>query len=257
MGMVVGGGRGARYRRAIGANVRAPIAICPTNRHIYPMRHFDEIFALAAARHGGINALNAELATSAPVADLSQIPDDRWLAQFTKSIFQAGFNWKVINAKWDGFEDAFHGFDLGRCAFMDDEMFDAALTNKAIVRNGMKIATIRENAAFLLELRAQSGSVGAAIGDWPNDDYIGLLNMLKMRGSRLGSATGQYALRFMGRDGFILSRDVTARLIGEGVIDKPATSKTAMRAVQSAFNTWGAQSNRSMTDISRTLGMSL
>ena len=55
---------------------------------------------------------------------------------------------------------------------------------------------------------------------------------------------------------FILSRDVTARLIAEGVIDKPATSKTALKSVQAAFNTWMEQSGRSLTEISRVLAMS-
>lgn len=171
-------------------------------------------------------------------------------------MFQAGFNWKVIEAKWDGFETAFGGFDVGRCAFMDDETFDALLQDTRIVRNGTKIASVRENAAFLLELRDEGGA-GHVLGGWPSADFIGLLALLAERGSRLGGASAQYAMRFAGRDSFILSRDVTARLIAEGVIDKPATSKKAMTAVQSAFNTWMDQSGRSLTEISRVLAMSL
>jgi 3-methyladenine DNA glycosylase Tag len=81
--------------------------------------------------------------------------------------------------------------------------------------------------------------------------------MMKKRGARLGGATGQYFLRFMGVDSFILSRDVTARLIAEGVIDKSPTSKRAMTAVQAAFNQWQEQSGRSLTEISRILAMSV
>ena len=92
---------------------------------------------------------------------------------------------------------------------------------------------------------------------WPRDDYAGLLRMLKKRGSRLGGNTGQYFLRFMGVDGFILSRDVTARLIAEGLIDKAPTSQKAMAIVQDAFNTWQQQSGRSLTEISRVLAMSV
>ncbi len=225
-------------------------------RHPAPMRHFDDIFAIAADRKGGPDALIAELPTPLPADELAKIPEDRWLSQLSKSIFQAGFNWKVVEAKWDGFETAFNGFDVGRCAFMDDEAFDSHLTNAAIVRNGTKIAAIRDNAALLLELREQGGA-GAVLGGWQSDDYIGLLDLLKTRGSRLGAATGQYSLRFMGRDSFILSGDVTARLVAEGVIDKPATSKTAMQAVQAAFNTWMDQSGRGLTQISRVLAMSV
>ncbi|WIY26126.1 DNA-3-methyladenine glycosylase I [Parasedimentitalea psychrophila] len=217
------------------------------------MRTFDEIYAISADRHGGAAALEAKLVKPAP--DITALPEDRWLSTLTKCVFQAGFNWKVVEAKWDGFETAFDGFDVGRCAFMDDEKFDALLGDKSIVRNGAKIATVRDNAAFLLELRDEGG-VGQVLGGWPSDDYNELLEMLKKRGSRLGAMTGQYAMRFAGRDAFILSRDVTARLIAEGVIDKTATSKTAMRAVQRAFNTWMDQSGRGLNEISRVLAFS-
>ena len=220
------------------------------------MRHFDEIFDLAAGRHGGAAALAGKLSGPKSMAELAAMPDDRWLSVISKTVFQAGFNWKIIEAKWDGFETAFDGFDVGRCAFMDDEKFDALLQDTSIVRNGTKIAAVRDNAAFLLELR-EDGGAGEVLGSWPSTDYVGLLAMLGKRGSRLGGASAQYAMRFAGRDSFILSRDVTARLIAEGVIDKPATSKKAMAAVQEAFNIWMDQSGRSLTAISRVLAMSL
>ncbi|KIC16778.1 DNA-3-methyladenine glycosylase I [Leisingera sp. ANG-DT] len=217
------------------------------------MRSFDEIYAISADRHGGPVALEEKL--SKPDPKVTELPEDRWLATMTKCIFQAGFNWKVIEAKWDGFEEVFHGFDPGPCAFMPEDEFDQILSDTRVVRNGAKLATVRANAAFLMELRDQGGA-GKVLGGWPSSDYISLLDMLKKRGARLGGNTGQYAMRFVGRDSFILSQDVTARLIAEGVIDKPATSKTALKAVQSAFNTWMDQSGRSLTEISRVLAMS-
>jgi 3-methyladenine DNA glycosylase Tag len=220
------------------------------------MRDFDQIFTIAADRHGGAGALEAQLSKPLPAAEIAAIPEDRWLAIFTRGVFQAGFSWKVIEAKWDGFESAFDAFDVGRCAFMDDDKFDALLRDTSIVRNGAKIATVRDNAAFLMELRDEGGA-GAVFANWPSSDFIGLLDMLKKRGSRLGGVTGQYAMRVAGRGAFILSRDVIARLVAEGVIDKPPTSRTAMRAVQGAFNKWMDQSGRSLTEVSQVLAMSL
>lgn len=220
------------------------------------MRSFDEIFAIASDRHGGAEAVEAQLSKPLPADELAAVSDDRWLSVLTRCVFQAGFNWKVIEAKWDGFETAFKGFDVGRCAMMDDDWFDALVSDTRIVRNAPKIATVRENAAFLLELRAEGGA-GKVLGGWPSQDFIGLLDLLKRRGARLGGMTGQYAMRFAGRDAFILSRDVTARLIAEGVIDKPAGSKGSLRAVQAAFNSWMDQSGRSLNEISRVLAMSL
>ena len=220
------------------------------------MRHFDDIHAIAAKRKGGASALEALIDQASSPDDLAKIPEDRWLSRFSQSVFQAGFSWKVIANKWPGFEEAFHGFDVDRVAFFHDEDIDALLSNKAIVRNGQKIQAVIENAQFLQSLRPQGG-ISKLIADWPSTDYIALLDMLKKNGARLGGTTGQYALRQMGRDGFILSKDVTARLIAEGVIDKPATSKTAQRAVQAAFNTWMDQSGQGLTTISRTLAMSV
>ena len=52
-------------------------------------------------------------------------------------------------------------------------------------------------------------------------------------------------------------KGLAGRLIAEGVVDKTPTSKTAMKAVQAAFNTWMDQSGRSLTEISRTLAFSV
>jgi 3-methyladenine DNA glycosylase Tag len=180
------------------------------------MRSFDEIYAISAARKGGSKALE-EIITSHRMKsadELKAIPEDRWLSELSKFVFRTGLNWSVISAKWPGFEEAFHGFDVGRCAFMDDEMFDNLLTDTRIVRHGAKISSVRDNAAFFLELRDEGG-IGQMIADWPSTDFIGLLDTLKKRGSRFGGTTAQYGLRFMGKDSFILSADVVGRLIGE------------------------------------------
>lgn len=221
------------------------------------MRAFDEIFEIAASRKGGAEALNAMLTPPKSAAELAAIPDDRWLATMTRCVFQAGFNWKVVDNLWPGFEAAFDGFDVGRCAMLTDEDFERLVSDKRIIRNGAKIRSVQENAIFVQTLAAQAGSAGKAIADWPSTDFIGLLELLKKRGSRLGGTSGQYCLRFIGKDSFILSQSVVARLIAEGVVDRQPTSKKALADVQSAFNVWMQQSGRSLTDISRVLAMSL
>ncbi len=78
------------------------------------MRTFDEIFEISAKRHGGMDELNSKLGAPKSTDELVAIPDDRWLSQMTRCIFQAGFNWKVVENMWPGFEEVFHGFDIGR-----------------------------------------------------------------------------------------------------------------------------------------------
>lgn len=173
------------------------------------MRTFDEIYAIAADRKGGASELEKGLAKPGPTGKLAKLPEDRWLSILTKGVFQAGFNWKVVDNMWPGFEEAFHGFDIDRCAFMPDDWFDELVADKRIIRNGPKIRTVQGNARMIQDLRSEGG-VAKVIADWPLTDQIGLMEMLKTRGSRLGGMTGQYALRFAGKDTFILSRDVTA-----------------------------------------------
>ena len=219
------------------------------------MRTFDNILAIARDRHG--DKLPERIGNGPkPAAELAKIPEDRWLSIFTRAVFQAGFNWKVIEAKWDGFEEAFKAFDVDACAFMPEDWFEDLTADKRIVRNPMKIRSVQENAIFLQGLRDRGGA-GQVIGHWPSSDYIGLLALLKKDASRLGGTSGQYALRFMGRDGFILSRDVVARLVAEGVVDKEPTSKKALEATQAAFNIWMDQSGKSLIEISRVLALSI
>ncbi len=220
------------------------------------MRSFDEIWALAVDRKGEAEVLQT-LQHPKPLAEIAATPDDRFLATMTRCIFQSGFNWKVVDAMWPGFEAAFVGFDIGRCAMLHDEDFERLVSDTRIVRHGPKIRAVQQNAAFLSDIAREHGSASAFFADWPVDNYIGLLDLLQKRGTRLGGNTGQYFLRFCGLDSFILSRSVVNRLIAEGVVAKAPTSARDKAAVQAAFNHWREQSGRSLTEISRVLAMSI
>ncbi|GAB5468972.1 MAG: DNA-3-methyladenine glycosylase I [Rhodospirillales bacterium] len=220
-------------------------------------RPFDEIYALAAERKGGPAALEALLSQPADPSRLRALGDDRWLSEMSKRVFQAGFNWSVVEKKWPDFERAFEGFEPARWALASDEDLDRLLADRGIVRHAVKIRSVFENARFLVDLARQTGGpAGRVFADWPAEDYVGLLDLLKRRGARLGGTTAQYLLRFLGKESFVLSKDVTAALIREGVIDKPAGSKTALAKVQAAFNAWSAESGRSLTEVSQVLARS-
>ena len=219
------------------------------------MKSFAEMRRLAEERKGA-DAIAQSIADVAD-PDMSGLTDDRVLSEFTKRIFQAGFNWQVIENKWDGFETAFHGFDIGRNALMSDEDLDGHLQNTDIVRNPQKILTIRDNAIFLSDLAREHGSAAGFLAAWPHSDTVGLYELLKKRGARLGGVTGQYALRFMGYGNFILSRSVVSALNIAGVIEGAATSKTAQKKVQAAFNTWADESGLNHAAISRVLAQSV
>lgn len=221
------------------------------------MRSFDEILAIAAARKGGAEAVLAGAAPVKPADVLAAIPADRWLAAMARGIFQAGISWTVVEAKWPGIEEAFAGFDVGRLSMMDDAWFDALLADPRVIRSGPKIAAIRDNAAFIRRVDETEGGFARRIADWPVEDFAGLLDWLQKNGSRLGGNTGAYMLRVMGKESFILSGDVVARLQAEGVISGAPGSKKAMAAVQAAFNRWRAESGQSFNVIGRVLAQSI
>lgn len=222
------------------------------------MRTFDEILALAAGHHGSPEAVLEKAANAHAVADLTAVPDNHYLATMTRCVFNAGFNWKVIEAKWAGFEAAFLGFEPRRVAFMTDEDLDRLVSDARIVRHGAKIKSTIENARFVVAESEQHGSFGGFLAGWPAGDQAGLLAYLSKHGSRLGGATGQYFLRFSGYDAWITSRDVCAALAREGVLDEPkATSKSALKAVDEAFTKLAEESGKPKAVISRVLALSV
>ncbi|MCF8503429.1 MAG: DNA-3-methyladenine glycosylase I [Caulobacter sp.] len=221
------------------------------------LRPFADIRARAADHKGGEAALSALLPTMKTAAELAAIPDDRWLSMFSRCVFQAGFSWKVVETKWPGTEAAFWDFSPARCRAMSDEEFDALLKDGRIIRNGAKVRSVQNNAAFVMALAAEYGSVGKAVGDWPADNYIGLLDILKKRGDRLGGGAGMMALRFMGRDGWVTSPDMVKALAAEGVIDGSVDSQKSRKAIQAAFSQWAAESGAPFAHISRVLAMSV
>lgn len=220
------------------------------------MRTLDEILAISIKRKGSEQAVFDGFQPSKSSDEIAAIPDDRWLAEMTRAIFQAGFNWKVVDRMWSGFEAAFDGFDIGRNAMMSDDRFDELCKDTSIVRYPQKIQSVQKNAVYIQQIAEEHGSFGAFVANWPREDFAELLDALKKNANRLGGTTGQYFLRAMGVDGYILSKDVTGRLIAEGVIEKAPTSKSAMNSVQSAINSWSAETGRSLKEISRIMATS-
>lgn len=221
------------------------------------MRTYQEILDIAAARKGGVDAVLSPVRLPKSPEELEAVPGDRWLAQMARNIFQTGMSWKVVEAKWPGIEEAFEGFDVARIAHMSEDWFDALLKDTRIIRSGAKLRAIQENAEFISRVNAEEGGFAHKIATWPAEDYFGLLDWLKKEGARLGGNTGAYVMRMMGRDGFMLSKDVVARLVAEGVVEKAPTSKPAKRAVQEAFNTWRAESGENFNTISAVLAQSI
>jgi 3-methyladenine DNA glycosylase Tag len=219
---------------------------------------FKAIRARAEKRKGGPAALEKLLPARPSAKALEKRSDDRFLAEMTKRVFCAGFAWSVIDSKWPGFEDAFLGFAPAKLTFQPDDFWHELVSDTRIVRNGAKINSVRENAAFIQEIAREHGSFGKFLAKWPSSDEIGLLNLLAKRGSRLGGNTGQMFLRFVGWDGFVTSQDVVACLRDAGLdIAGEVKSKGDLAKVQAQFNAWAEETGLPYVHLSRICAMSI
>jgi len=117
---------------------------------------------------------------------------------------------------------------------------------------------VRANARFVQDIAAEHGGFGRFLAGWPAADLIGLLDVLARRGTRLGGMTGQYFLRFAGKDSFILNSDVVACLRDSG-LDISATpgSKRDLRLIQERFNAWALETGLPLAHLSRICALSI
>ncbi|MEM7406312.1 MAG: DNA-3-methyladenine glycosylase I [Pseudomonadota bacterium] len=222
------------------------------------MKAFNVIWERAAGRKGGDAALRAQLPGVMSAAELAARADAVYLAEMTRCIFQSGFAWKVINAKWPGFEEAFLAFDPVKLNALSEDAWVAFKSDSRIVRNGPKIKTVRENASMVQAVSIEHDGFGRFLSDWPSGELVGLLAELKRRGSRLGGVTGQRFLQSVGRDCFALSKDVVACLHDAGVTcaDQPS-SKRDLAAIQDAFNTWHDETKLPYRHLSAVMARSI
>ena len=222
------------------------------------MQRFNTILERACERHGGRDAVNELMPAVRSARALARDKDNRWLAQMTRCVFQAGFVWRVVDRKWDDFEDVFFGFPPEKIVMLSPEQIDRFAQNPRIIRNRQKVVGVQANAQFILDIAREHRSFGKFVSAWPADDLIGLFALLKKRGSRLGGMTGQRILRNMGKDTFIITGDVARCLqrAGLDIRDNP-TSQRELRLIQEAFNHWHEESDLPYSHISRTCALSI
>ncbi|MEZ5811125.1 MAG: DNA-3-methyladenine glycosylase I [Rhizobiaceae bacterium] len=221
------------------------------------MSGFAEIRQRAIERKGGEKVLQSLLGAAPDNARLADMPDDRFLSAMAERIFSAGFVWSVIRQKWPGFEEAFLGFEPKALLFQPDDFWHDRASDKRIVRNASKIKSVRDNAAFVDRVSSEHGSFGTFLSGWSADDQAGLMAYLAKNGSRLGGNTGQYFLRWVGWDAFVLSKDAVAAMQQAGLdIADSVTSKRDLAKVQEQMNAWKAESGLAYMHMSRILAFS-
>ncbi|MBM5570798.1 MULTISPECIES: DNA-3-methyladenine glycosylase I [Deefgea] len=222
------------------------------------MQKMVEIQARAISRKGGAQALQ-DLLPSVPSEDqFAALPDHRILAMMCKAINQASFNWTVISNKWPQFEEAFFGFDIDKLAILSAEQWEAYCSDTRVVRHWPKIKALMENVNFVRVYSQEYGSFARFLNTYPASNQVELLALLKSHGSRLGGQTGQWLLRYIGKDAFVLTQDVVLalQLAGLDIPDQP-TSKRDLNKIQQLFNDWAAETGLPYTHLSKIAAYSV
>lgn len=80
-----------------------------------------------------------------------------YLDVMSKSVFQAGISWRVVDAKWPGTREAFRGLDPETMSRFTRAELDRLAEDTRIIRNHRKIDAIVTNARRMLELEGRPG----------------------------------------------------------------------------------------------------
>ena len=72
---------------------------------------------------------------------------------------QAGLSWRTILLRRNEYRRAYHGFDIARVAAMRDAQLEKLLTGSGIIRNRLKVFSVRDNARTTLDVIAEHGSL--------------------------------------------------------------------------------------------------
>ncbi len=79
---------------------------------------------------------------------------------------QAGLSWITILKKREGYRRVFHNFEVQKVAAMTDEALTSLQEDKRIVRNRLKIFSVRTNAQAFLKVQQEFGSFSTYLWNW-------------------------------------------------------------------------------------------
>lgn len=71
---------------------------------------------------------------------------------------QAGLSWETVLKKRAGYRKVFHNFDVQKCSQMSDDELENLLQNPEIIRNRLKVFSVRKNALAFIQIQKEFGS---------------------------------------------------------------------------------------------------
>jgi len=76
---------------------------------------------------------------------------------------QAGLSWETILKRREGYREAFKQFDPAACANLSDDYLETLLTNPGIIRNRLKVFSVRQNAHVFISIQQEFKSFDAFV----------------------------------------------------------------------------------------------
>jgi DNA-3-methyladenine glycosylase I len=103
--------------------------------------------------------------------------DTRLFEMLTLEGAQAGLSWQTVLVRRALYREAYHGFDIQRVAAMQDTELESLLTGSGLIRNRLKIFSVRKNAIAVLRIAEEIGSLDAYL--WSFVDGAPIRNQWK------------------------------------------------------------------------------
>jgi hypothetical protein len=119
-----------------------------------------------------------------------------YLEVLTKAVFQSGMSWKVVEAKWPGFREAFDGFDPEKIAGYTGDDVERLAADTRIIRNRRKIEATLNNAETVLELERSPGGFAGWLRS--HADFEATVAALRAEFRFLGDTGAYYFLYVVG-----------------------------------------------------------
>ncbi len=117
-----------------------------------------------------------------------------YLEIMSKSVFQSGMSWKVIENKWEGTREAFHDFDITSVASMTEKDISDLTQDTRVVRNRRKLEAIVGNARRIIELEEEYDGFKKYLRS--HGDFEALVKDLRKQFKFLGD-TGSYVFLYI------------------------------------------------------------
>ena len=121
-----------------------------------------------------------------------------YLEVMSKSVFQTGISWKVVETKWPGIRDALRGFDPEALSELNPTDLDELTKDTRVIRNRRKLEAIVSNATRMLELQEQHDSFRAYLCS--HDGFEGTVTDLRKQFRFLGDMGAFHFLYVAGEE---------------------------------------------------------